>query len=85
MCTADVDFSTAKKYDLEVWIPEQNMYREISSCTNLEDFQVQRANFRFPREPNAKPEYVHTLNSSGLAIDRTVASILENINKQMEA
>ncbi|MEG0260511.1 MAG: serine--tRNA ligase, partial [Lysinibacillus sp.] len=56
----------------------QNMYREISSCSNFEDFQARRANIRFRREPNAKPEYVHTLNGSGLAIGRTVAAILEN-------
>ncbi|QDQ00676.1 serine--tRNA ligase [Lysinibacillus fusiformis] len=78
MCTADLGFTAAKKYDLEVWIPAQNMYREISSCSNFEDFQARRANIRFRREPNAKPEFVHTLNGSGLAIGRTVAAILEN-------
>ncbi|ATP40898.1 serine--tRNA ligase [Solibacillus sp. R5-41] len=78
MCTADLSFASAKKYDLEVWIPAQNMYREISSCSNFEDFQARRANIRFRREPNAKPEFVHTLNGSGLAIGRTVAAILEN-------
>jgi len=78
MCTADLGFTAAKKYDLEVWIPAQNMYREISSCSNFEDFQARRANIRFRREPNAKPEYVHTLNGSGLAIGRTVAALLEN-------
>ena len=78
MCTADLGFTAAKKYDLEVWIPAQNMYREISSCSNFEDFQARRANIRFRRELNAKPEYVHTLNGSGLAIGRTVAAILEN-------
>ena len=78
MCTADLGFTAAKKYDLEVWIPAQNMYREISSCSNFEDFQARRANIRFRRDPNAKPEYVHTLNGSGLAIGRTVAAILEN-------
>jgi len=78
MCTADLGFTAAKKYDLEVWIPAQNMYREISSCSNFEDFQARRANIRFRREPNAKPEYVHTLNGSGLALGRTVAAILEN-------
>jgi len=78
MCTADLGFTAAKKYDLEVWIPAQNMYREISSCSNFEDFQARHANIRFRREPNAKPEYVHTLNGSGLAIGRTVAAILEN-------
>ncbi|MGA3602918.1 serine--tRNA ligase [Lysinibacillus agricola] len=82
MCTADLGFTAAKKYDLEVWIPAQNMYREISSCSNFEDFQARRANIRFRREPNAKPEYVHTLNGSGLAIGRTVAAILENYQQQ---
>ena len=78
MCTADLGFTAAKKYDLEVWIPAQNMYREISSCSNFEDFQARRANIRFRREANGKPEYVHTLNGSGLAIGRTVAAIIEN-------
>ena len=78
MCTADLGFTAAKKYDLEVWIPAQNTYREISSCSNFEDFQARRANIRFRREAKGKPEYVHTLNGSGLAIGRTVAAILEN-------
>lgn len=78
MCTADLGFTAAKKYDLEVWIPAQNAYREISSCSNFEDFQARRANIRFRREAKGKPEYVHTLNGSGLAIGRTVAALLEN-------
>ncbi|TFD96282.1 serine--tRNA ligase [Jeotgalibacillus sp. R-1-5s-1] len=78
MCTADLGFTAAKKYDIEVWIPSYGTYREISSCSNFEDFQARRANIRFRREPNAKPEHVHTLNGSGLAIGRTVAAILEN-------
>lgn len=78
MCTADLGFTAAKKYDLEVWIPAQDKYREISSCSNFEDFQARRAGIRFRRDKNAKPEYVHTLNGSGLAIGRTVAAILEN-------
>ncbi|QCR30704.1 serine--tRNA ligase [Lysinibacillus sp. SGAir0095] len=78
MNTSDLGFTAAKKYDLEVWMPTQNMYREISSCSNFEDFQARRANVRFRREPGAKPEYVHTLNGSGLAIGRTVAALLEN-------
>ena len=78
MCTADLGFTAAKKYDLEVWIPTQNAYREISSCSNFEDFQARRAQIRFRREAGGKPEYVHTLNGSGLAIGRTVAAILEN-------
>lgn len=78
MNTSDLGFTAAKKYDLEVWMPTQNMYREISSCSNFEDFQARRANIRFRREQGAKPEYVHTLNGSGLAIGRTVAALLEN-------
>jgi seryl-tRNA synthetase len=78
MCTADLGFTAAKKYDLEVWIPSYETYREISSCSNFEAFQARRANIRFRREANAKPEHVHTLNGSGLAIGRTVAAILEN-------
>lgn len=78
MCTADLGFTAAKKYDLEVWLPSYNTYREISSCSNFEDFQARRANIRFRREPKGKPEFVHTLNSSGLAIGRTAAAILEN-------
>ena len=78
MNTSDLGFTAAKKFDLEVWMPTQNMYREISSCSNFEDFQARRANIRFRREQGAKPEYVHTLNGSGLAIGRTVAALLEN-------
>ena len=71
-------FTAAKKYDIEVWIPSYGTYREISSCSNFEGFQARRANIRFRREPKGKPEYVHTLNGSGLAIGRTVAAIFEN-------
>jgi seryl-tRNA synthetase len=78
ICTGDLGFAAAKKYDLEVWLPSANTYREISSCSNFEDFQARRANIRFRREPKAKPEFVHTLNGSGLAVGRTVAAILEN-------
>lgn len=78
MCTGDVGFSAAKKYDLEVWMPSYNNYVEISSCSNFEAFQARRANIRFRREKGAKPEFVHTLNGSGLAIGRTAAAILEN-------
>jgi seryl-tRNA synthetase len=78
LCTGDTGFSSAKTYDLEVWLPHSNMYREISSCSNFEDFQARRANIRFRRESKAKPEFVHTLNGSGLALGRTVAAILEN-------
>ncbi|MDD9148508.1 MULTISPECIES: serine--tRNA ligase [unclassified Sporolactobacillus] len=82
ICTGDLGFTAAKKYDLEVWIPSQDTYREISSCSNFEDFQARRANIRFRREPKAKPEYVHTLNGSGLAVGRTVAAILENYQQE---
>ncbi|MDQ0221414.1 serine--tRNA ligase [Peribacillus cavernae] len=78
MCTADLGFTAAKKYDIEVWIPSYGTYREISSCSNFEAFQARRANIRFRRDTKAKPEHVHTLNGSGLAIGRTVAAILEN-------
>ncbi|WAA12308.1 serine--tRNA ligase [Fervidibacillus halotolerans] len=82
MCTADLGFTAAKKYDIEVWLPSYNTYREISSCSNFEAFQARRANIRFRRDPKAKPEYVHTLNGSGLAIGRTVAAILENYQQE---
>ncbi|MGI1657539.1 MAG: serine--tRNA ligase [Desulfitobacterium sp.] len=78
LSTGDLGFSSAKTYDLEVWLPSFNTYREISSCSNFEDFQARRANIRFRRAPKAKPEYLHTLNGSGLAIGRTVSAILEN-------
>jgi seryl-tRNA synthetase len=78
LCTGDVGFSSAKTYDLEVWLPSAKTYREISSCSNFEDFQARRADIKFRRGPKEKPEYVHTLNGSGVAIGRTVAAILEN-------
>ena len=78
MCTADLGFTAAKKYDIEVWMPSNDTYREISSCSNFEDFQARRSGIRFRREDKAKPEFVHTLNGSGLAVGRTVAAILEN-------
>lgn len=78
LCTGDMGFGSAKTYDIEVWLPSMSTYREISSCTNFEDFQARRAGIRFRRETGAKPEYVHTLNGSGLALGRTVAAILEN-------
>ncbi|WP_110926051.1 serine--tRNA ligase [Bacillus massiliglaciei] len=82
MCTADLGFTAAKKYDLEVWMPSYGSYREISSCSNFEAFQARRANIRFRRDAKGKPEYVHTLNGSGLAIGRTVAAILENYQQE---
>jgi seryl-tRNA synthetase len=78
LCTGDMGFGSAKTYDLEVWIPSAGTYREISSCTNFEDFQARRAGIRYRPESGAKPEFVHTLNGSGLALGRTVAAILEN-------
>ncbi|ANB61624.1 serine--tRNA ligase [Anoxybacteroides amylolyticum] len=82
MCTGDLGFTAAKKYDIEVWLPSYGTYREISSCSNFEAFQARRANIRFRRDPKAKPEHVHTLNGSGLAIGRTVAAILENYQQE---
>jgi seryl-tRNA synthetase len=82
MCTGDLGFTAAKKYDLEVWLPSFETYREISSCSNFGDFQARRANIRFRREKKGKPEFVHTLNGSGLAIGRTVAAILENYQEK---
>jgi seryl-tRNA synthetase len=78
LCTGDMSFSSAKTYDLEVWLPGQQLFREISSCSNFEAFQARRANIRFRREGNAKPAFVHTLNGSGLAVGRTWLAILEN-------
>ncbi|HWQ88886.1 MAG TPA: serine--tRNA ligase [Desulfitobacteriaceae bacterium] len=78
LSTGDLGFSSSKTYDLEVWLPSVNTYREISSCSNFEDFQARRASIRFRRELKGKPEYLHTLNGSGLAVGRTVAAIMEN-------
>ncbi|NPV93090.1 MAG: serine--tRNA ligase [Firmicutes bacterium] len=82
LCTADIGFSSAKTYDLEVWLPSFNTYREISSCSNFEDFQARRANIRFRPAPGARPQFVHTLNGSGVAVGRTVAAILENCQQE---
>ena len=78
LSTADLGFGSAKTYDIEVWLPSQNTFREISSCSNYESFQARRAQIRFRRAGGAKPEYVHTLNGSGLAVGRTWIAILEN-------
>lgn len=78
LCTGDMGFASAKTYDLEVWMPARNGYMEISSCSNCLDFQARRADIRFRRGPRAKPEFVHTLNGSGLAVGRTVSAVLEN-------
>lgn len=82
LCTGDMSFTSAKTYDIEVWMPGQNMYREISSCSNCLDYQARRANIKFRRSPKDKPEFVHTLNGSGLAVGRTVAAILENYQQE---
>ena len=78
LCTGDLGFSAAKTYDIEVWMPAQGVYREISSCSNFEDFQARRGNIRFRRQGRKGTEFVHTLNGSGLAVGRTFAAILEN-------
>ena len=82
LCTGDMSFTSAKTYDIEVWFPAQNKYREISSCSNCTDYQARRANIKFRRDAKAKPEFVHTLNGSGLAVGRTVAAILENYQQE---
>ena len=78
LSTGDLGFGSAKTYDLEVWLPSQNTFREISSCSNYEAFQARRAQIRFRRAGGSKPEFVHTLNGSGLAIGRTWIAVLEN-------
>jgi len=78
LCAGDLGFSAAKTYDIEVWTPSQSTYREISSCSNFEDFQARRASIRFRREESNKVEFVHTINGSGLAVGRTLLAILEN-------
>lgn len=82
LCTGDIGFSASKTYDLEVWLPGQQRYREISSCSNFSDFQARRANIRFKREGKKGTEFVHTLNGSGLAIGRTLVAILENYQQK---
>ncbi len=82
MCSGDLGFAAAKKYDLEVWLPSAGTYREISSCSNFTDFQARRAGIRYRPAPGQKAQYVHTLNGSGVAIGRTVAAILENYQQE---
>ena len=82
LCTGDIGFGAAKTYDLEVWLPGQNAYREISSCSNCEDFQARRANIRYRKEKKGKPIFVHTLNGSGLAVGRTLVAVLENYQQK---
>ncbi len=82
LCTGDMGFGSQKTFDLEVWLPGQNAYREISSCSNYSDFQARRAKVRFRPAPGEKPQLVHTLNGSGLAVGRTVVAILENYQRE---
>ena len=82
LCTGDLGFGAAKTYDLEVWLPGQNAYREISSCSNCEDFQARRANIRYRKETKGRPIFVHTLNGSGLAVGRTLVAVLENYQQK---
>jgi seryl-tRNA synthetase len=82
LCTGDLGFGSAKTYDLEVWLPGQNTYREISSCSNCEDFQARRANIRYRKDRKARPSFVHTLNGSGLAVGRTLVAVLENYQQK---
>ncbi len=82
LCTGDLGFSMRKTYDIEVWLPSYNTYREIGSISNAEDYQARRGNIKFKRSKDSKPEYVHTLNGSGLAIGRTVVAILENFQQK---
>jgi seryl-tRNA synthetase len=82
LCTGDLGFAAAKTYDLEVWFPSENGYREISSCSNFESFQSRRAGIRYRANPKAKPEFLHTLNGSGVAVGRTFAAILENYQQK---
>ena len=82
LCAGDLGFASAKTYDIEVWLPGQNRYREISSCSNFEDFQARRANIKYKPKSGGKPIYVHTLNGSGLAVGRTVVAIMENYQQE---
>jgi seryl-tRNA synthetase len=82
LCTGDIGFSAARTFDIEVWLPGQQAYREISSCSNFRDFQARRAAIRFRREAKGKPELVHTINGSGLAVGRTLLAILENYQQE---
>jgi seryl-tRNA synthetase len=82
LCTGDMGFGATKTYDLEVWLPGQNTYREISSCSNCEEFQARRANIRYRKEKKGRPLFVHTLNGSGLAVGRTLVAVLENYQQE---
>ncbi|OGL41700.1 MAG: serine--tRNA ligase, partial [Candidatus Schekmanbacteria bacterium GWA2_38_9] len=82
LCAGDLGFSSAKTYDIEVWLPSESKYVEISSCSNFEDFQARRAEIKYRKKDNNKVEFVHTLNGSGLAIGRTVVAIIENYQEE---
>jgi seryl-tRNA synthetase len=82
LCTGDMGFGARRTYDIEVWLPSQDTYREISSCSNCGDFQARRMDAKFRREQGAKPEFVHTLNGSGLAVGRTLVAVLENYQRE---
>ena len=82
LCTGDMGFASAKTYDIEVWLPSQNTFREISSCSNTMSFQARRANIRYRPDGTGKAEYVHTLNGSGLAVGRTALAIMENCQER---
>ena len=82
LCTGDMGFASAKTYDIEVWLPSQQTYREISSCSNTEGFQARRANIKYRPEGAGKAEFAHTLNGSGLAVGRTLIAILENYQQE---
>ena len=82
LSTGDMGFSAAKTFDIEVWLPGQGAYREISSCSNCTDFQARRANLRYRPDPKTKPRFVHTLNGSGLAVGRTLVALLENYQQE---
>jgi seryl-tRNA synthetase len=82
LCSGDIGFSAAKTYDIEVWLPGQSCYREISSCSTFTDFQARRASIRFREDEKSKPEFIHTLNGSGLAVGRTLVAVLENYQQE---
>lgn len=82
LCTGDLSFSSAKTYDVEVWFPSEGRYREISSCSNFEDFQARRMNIKYRQDAKSKPQFLHTLNGSGLAVGRTLAAVIENYQQK---
>ncbi len=82
LCTGDLGFGATKTYDIEVWLPGADEYREISSCSNCEDFQARRANIKYRPEEKGKVKHVHTLNGTGIAIGRTIVAILENYQQE---